>query len=46
MNEYIKSQMVNADRPETQLNLGNFYAAKGDVDKAITAYKMHWWHLS
>ena len=39
MNEYINSQMVNADRPEAQLNLGNFYAAKGDVDKAITAYK-------
>ncbi|MDX2503149.1 MAG: tetratricopeptide repeat protein, partial [Gammaproteobacteria bacterium] len=39
MNEYINSQVVNAERPEAQLNLGNFYAAKGDVDKAITAYK-------
>jgi len=38
-NEYIKSQMVNAERPEAQLNLGNFYAAKGEVDKAINAYK-------
>ncbi len=39
MNEYINSQVVNADRPEAQLNLGNFYAAKGDVDKSIAAYK-------
>ena len=39
VNEYINSQRVNAERPEAQLNLGNFYAAKGDTDKAITAYK-------
>jgi predicted CXXCH cytochrome family protein len=39
MNEYINSQMVNAERPEAQLNLGNFYTAKGDIDKAIMAYK-------
>ncbi|MBE9564025.1 MAG: tetratricopeptide repeat protein [Proteobacteria bacterium] len=39
VNEYINSQQVNAERPEAQLNLGNFYAAKGDVDKAVTAYK-------
>ena len=37
--EYINSQQVNADRPEAQLNLGNYYAAKGEVDKAIAAYK-------
>ena len=36
--EYVKSQMVNAERPEAQLNLGNFYAARGEVDKAINAY--------
>jgi len=36
--EYIKSQMVNAERPEAQLNLGNFYAARGEIDKAINAY--------
>jgi tetratricopeptide (TPR) repeat protein len=39
MNEYLKSQMVNAERPEAQLNLGNFHVAKGDVDKALSAYK-------
>jgi Flp pilus assembly protein TadD len=39
VNEYVKSQMVNAERPEAQLNLGNFYAAKGEVDKAVNAYK-------
>ena len=37
--EYIKSQMVNSERPEAQLNLGNYYAAKGDIDKSINAYK-------
>jgi len=37
--EYIISQQVNAERPEAQLNLGNYYAAKGEYDKAIAAYK-------
>jgi len=37
--EYIESQTVNAERPEAQLNLGNYYAAKGEVDKAAAAYK-------
>ena len=37
--EYINSQQVNAERPEAQLNLGNYYAAKGDNERAITAYK-------
>jgi tetratricopeptide (TPR) repeat protein len=37
--EYINSQLVNAERPEAQLNLGNYYAAKGKIDKAIAAYK-------
>jgi tetratricopeptide (TPR) repeat protein len=39
MDEYVDSQMVNAERPEAQLNLGNYYAAKGDTDNAIAAYK-------
>lgn len=37
--EYINSLMVNAEFPEAQLNLGNYYVAKGEVDKAVTAYK-------
>jgi tetratricopeptide (TPR) repeat protein len=37
--EYIHSQQVNAERPEAQFNLGNYYAAKGEYDKAIAAYK-------
>lgn len=37
--EYINSQQVNAERPEAQLNLGNYYAAKGEIDKAVAAYK-------
>ena len=38
-NEYMQSQEANADRPEAQLNLGIFYLAKGDMDKAEAAYK-------
>lgn len=37
-NDYIDSQEVNADRPEAQLNLGNFYLAKKQLDKAEEAY--------
>jgi tetratricopeptide (TPR) repeat protein len=37
--EYIYSQMVNADRPESQLNLGNFYVARQQFDKAKAAYQ-------
>lgn len=37
-NEYIDSQEVNADRPEAQLNLGNFYLVKNQLDKAEEAY--------
>jgi len=37
--EYIYSQQVNAERPEAQFNLGNYYAAKGEDDKALAAYK-------
>jgi tetratricopeptide (TPR) repeat protein len=39
VSEYTESQMANAERPEAQLNLGNYYAAKGELDKAVTAYK-------
>lgn len=37
--EYIESQTVNADRPEAQLNLGNFYVARQQLDEAEAAYK-------
>ena len=37
--EYIDSQTVNADRPEAQLNLGNFYVARQQFDKAKAAYQ-------
>ena len=37
--EYINSQLVNAEHPVAQLNLGNYYATKGEDDKAVTAYK-------
>ena len=39
IDDYVESQQINADRPEAQLNLGNYFAAKGDADKAISAYK-------
>lgn len=37
--EYIASQQVMAERPEAQTNLGNLYAAVGEVDKAAAAYQ-------
>ena len=37
--EYVESQTANAERPEAQLNLGNYYTAKGETDKAEVAYK-------
>ncbi|MDH3900180.1 MAG: ammonia-forming cytochrome c nitrite reductase subunit c552, partial [Gammaproteobacteria bacterium] len=36
--EYVAAQMVNAERPEAQVNLGNLYAAQGAADKAEAAY--------
>lgn len=39
MQEYVAAQMANAERPEAQTNLGNFYAAQGEVDKALKAYQ-------
>jgi tetratricopeptide (TPR) repeat protein len=39
MGEYIQSQLVNAERPEAQLNLGNYYANKGNLEKAEVAYQ-------
>jgi Tfp pilus assembly protein PilF len=35
--EYIASQTTNAERPEAQLNLANYYLARGDAAKAEAA---------
>lgn len=37
--EYVASLRFNADRPEAQLTLGNFAAARGDADGALAAYR-------
>ena len=37
--EYIEAQLANAERPEAQTNLGNFYAAQGERLPAIDAYR-------
>lgn len=36
--EYVESQTANAERAEAQLNLGNYYAATGKIEKAEAAY--------
>ena len=36
-NEYVASQLANAERPESYLNLGGFYARKGDTAAAEVA---------
>ena len=35
--EYIASQTANAERPEAQLNLANYYVARREVEKAEAA---------
>ncbi len=37
--QYIDAQRVNADRPEAHLNLGVFYAERGQFDDAEAAYR-------
>jgi len=37
--EYIASQTVNAERPDAQLNLANYFVAKGEAAKAEAALK-------
>ena len=39
LQEYIASQQAMAERPEAQTNLGNLYAARGEIDAAISAYE-------
>lgn len=37
--EYVAAQLANAERPEAQTNLGNYYAGRGERLPAIEAYK-------
>src|SRR4029434_2897634 len=37
--EYFSAQRHNADDPAAQVNLGNFYAARGDRKRAEEAYR-------
>lgn len=37
--EFILSQQANADRPEAQANLGNYYSRSGEYAKAEAAYR-------
>ncbi|MHA1974086.1 MAG: tetratricopeptide repeat protein [Candidatus Hodarchaeales archaeon] len=39
LNEYIKTQEINLDRPEANLNLGNIYTQMGEFDKAEVSVK-------
>ncbi len=39
LQEAVMAQQVNAERPEAQTNLGNLYAALGESEKAVAAYK-------
>ena len=38
-NEYLAAQRQNADDPAAHVNLGNFYAARGQADSAGHAYR-------
>jgi tetratricopeptide (TPR) repeat protein len=37
--DYLASQRLNADLPDAQVNLGNFYTARGDYAEAERAYR-------
>ena len=39
LEEYIKTQEINLDRPGTNLNLGNLYTEMGEFDKAEASFK-------
>lgn len=39
ISEYVSSQRLNAERPESQLNLGLLYVRMGESDKAEAAYR-------
>ena len=37
--DYVAAQLASAERPEAQTNLGNLYAARGELEQAETAYE-------
>jgi len=37
--EYRAGQLINAERPEAQVNLGSLDAAQGNIDAAVEAFK-------
>ena len=37
--EYIDAQLFNAERPESQVNLGGIYSDLGRTEEAVTAYR-------
>lgn len=39
IDEYVKSELFNADRPESLVNLANYYAQTGDRQKAKKLYQ-------
>ena len=39
MDEYIEVQLFNAERPESQVNLGSFYSDHGDIEQAESHYR-------
>jgi len=39
LDEYVRVQLYNADRPEGRMNLGNLYVQRGDAAAAIAEYR-------
>jgi predicted CXXCH cytochrome family protein len=39
LDEYVATQVYNADRPEAHLNLGNLYVVRGDPADGIAEYR-------
>jgi len=39
MNEYVEVQLFNAERPESQVNLGSFYSDQGRIEEAEKSYR-------
>ena len=37
--EYVQSELANAERPESHVNLGNFHAEQGRFDEAQASYR-------
>ncbi|MCK5360895.1 MAG: HEAT repeat domain-containing protein, partial [Gammaproteobacteria bacterium] len=39
LDEYVEVQLFNAERPESQVNLGSFYSDQGNSEKAEKSYR-------